>query len=91
MHLNFIVNQKFISQGFLYVAPYYAVLKYLTGTLKVYIKDDSTRNSSTFSNYIKNLPIEDNGIMVSLDITSLYTNIHGKNMKISCLNKPNQS
>ena len=28
-----------------------------------------------FSNYIRNVPIEDDEVMVSFDITSLYTNI----------------
>ena len=28
-----------------------------------------------FSNYIRNIPIEDDKIMVSFDVTSLYTNI----------------
>ena len=28
-----------------------------------------------FSNYIRNVPIEDDEIIVSFDITSLYTNI----------------
>ena len=32
-------------------------------------------NSTTFSNYIRNVPIKDDEIMVSLDVTSLYTNI----------------
>ena len=32
-------------------------------------------NSITFSNYIRNVPIKDDEIMVSLDVTSLYTNI----------------
>ena len=32
-------------------------------------------NSTTFFDYIRNAPIEDEEIMVSFDITSLYTNI----------------
>ena len=32
-------------------------------------------NSTTFSNYIRNVPTEDDEIMVSFDVTSLYTNI----------------
>ena len=35
----------------------------------------NTKNSTTFSNYIRNVPIEDDEIMVSFDVTSLYTNI----------------
>ena len=32
-------------------------------------------NSTTFSNYIRNVPIEDDEIMVSFEVISLYTNI----------------
>ena len=32
-------------------------------------------NSTTFSNYIRNVPIEDDEIMALFDVTSLYTNI----------------
>ena len=32
-------------------------------------------NSTTFFDYIRNAPIEDEEIMVSFDIASLYTNI----------------
>ena len=41
------------------------------------VKDENNnaKNSATFSNYIRNGPIEDDEIMVSFDITSLYTNI----------------
>ena len=33
------------------------------------------KNSTTFSNYIRNVPIEYDEIMVSFNVTSLYTNI----------------
>ena len=45
--------------------------------LKAYVKgeNNNVKNSTTSSNYIKNVPIEEDEIMVSFDITSLYTNI----------------
>ena len=41
------------------------------------VKDENNnvKNSTMFSNYIRNVPIEDDEIMVSFDVTSLYTNI----------------
>ena len=36
---------------------------------------NNPKNSTTFSNSIRNVTIEDDEIMVSFDITSLYTNI----------------
>ena len=39
------------------------------------MKISNAKNSITFSNYIKNAPIEDDEIMVSFDVTSLYMNI----------------
>ena len=38
-------------------------------------ENNNAKNSTTFSNYIRNVPIEDDEIMVSFDVTSLYTNI----------------
>ena len=51
--------------------------KYIANILKAYVKDKNknAKNSTTFSNYIRKVPIEDNGIMVSLDVTSYYKNI----------------
>ena len=51
--------------------------KYIAHVLKSYLKDEinNARNSTTFSNYIRNVPIEGEEIVVSFDITSLYTNI----------------
>ena len=45
--------------------------------MKAYVKDENNnaKNSTKFSNYIRNVLIEDGKIMVSLDITSLYTNV----------------
>ena len=42
-----------------------------------YVRDENNnaKNSTTFSNYIRNVPIEDDEIMVSFDVTSLHTNI----------------
>ena len=42
-----------------------------------YVRDENNnaKNSTTFSNYIRNVPIEDDEIMVSFGVTSLYTNI----------------
>ena len=36
---------------------------------------NNVNNSTTFSNYIRNVPIEDDEIMVSFAVTSLYRNI----------------
>ena len=36
---------------------------------------NNVNNSATFSNYIRNVPIEDDEIMVSFAVTSLYRNI----------------
>ena len=49
----------------------------MTKILKTYVKleNNNAKNSSTFSNYIRNVPIEDDEIMVSFDVTSLYTTI----------------
>ena len=51
--------------------------KYIANILKAYVKDknNNAMNSNTFSNYIRNVPIEDDKTMVSFDVTSLYTNI----------------
>ena len=38
-------------------------------------ENNNAKNSTTFSNYIRNVPIEDDEIMVSFDVTSLYLNI----------------
>ena len=49
----------------------------MANILKAYVKDEknNAKNSTTFSNYIRNAPIEDDEVMVSFDVTSLYTNI----------------
>ena len=55
----------------------YNLNKYIVNILKTYVKheNNNAKNSTTFSNYIRNVPIEDDEIMVSFDVTSLYTNI----------------
>ena len=57
--------------------PLYNLNKYVANILKAYVKDENNKvkNSTTFSNFIRNAPIEDDEIMVSFDVTSLYTNI----------------
>ena len=58
-------------------SPLYNLNKYIANILKAYVRDENNnaKNSTTFSNYIRNVPIEDDEIMVSFDITSLYMNI----------------
>ena len=55
----------------------YNLNKYIANIFKAYVQDENNnaKNSTTFSNYIRNVPIEDDEIMVSSDATSLYTNI----------------
>ena len=55
----------------------YNLNKCIANFLKAYVKHENSnaKISTTFSNYIRNVPIEDDEIMVSLDVTSLYTNI----------------
>ena len=57
--------------------PLYNLNNYIAYILKPYVKDENNnaKNSTTFFNYIRNVFIEDNEIMVSFDVTSLYTNI----------------
>ena len=64
------------------IVPYsgsllYNLNKYIANILKAMMKDENNnaKNSTMFSNYIRNVPIEDGEIMVSFDVTSLYTNI----------------
>ena len=55
----------------------YNLNKYIANILKAYVKDENNnvKNSTTFSNYISNVPIEDDKIMVSSEVTSLYAKI----------------
>ena len=62
-------------------SPLYNLNKYIASILKAcqrqHLKEENNnaKNSTTFSNYIRNVPIEDDEIMVSFDVTSFYTNI----------------
>ena len=58
-------------------SPLYNLNKYIANILKTYAKheNNNAKNSTAFSSYIRNVPIEDDEIMVSFDVTSLYTNI----------------
>ena len=58
-------------------SPLYNLNKYIVNILKAYIKDvnDNAKNSTRFSNYIRNVLIKDGEIMISFDVTSLCTNI----------------
>ena len=49
-------------------SPLYSLNKYIANVLKAYVKDENNnaKNSTAFSNYIRNVPIEDD---------ELYTNI----------------
>ena len=51
--------------------------KYITNILKAYVKDEKNdaKNSTTFFNYIRNISIEEDEIMVSFDVSSAYTSI----------------
>ena len=56
--------------------PMYNFKKYIANFLKAYVKDENNnvQNSTTFSNYISNVPTENDEIMVSCDVTFLYMN-----------------
>ena len=51
--------------------------KYIANIFTTYVKDqnNNAKNSTTFSNYIWNVPIEDEKIMASFDVTFLHKNI----------------
>ena len=54
-------------------SPLYNLNKYIAHILKSYVKDENNnvKNSTIFSNYIRNARIEEDEIMVSFDVTSL--------------------
>ena len=58
-------------------SPLHNLNKYIANILKACFRDkyNNFKNSTTFSNYIRNVPIEDDEIMISFYVTSLYTNI----------------
>ena len=50
--------------------------KYIAGVLKQYIKKRGhAKNSKEFSEFIRDIEIEDDEMMISFDVTSLYTNV----------------
>ena len=55
----------------------YNLNKYIANILQAYVHDENNnaKNSTTFSNFIRNVATEDDEIMVSFDVTSLYKNI----------------
>ena len=57
--------------------PLYEISKYIANILKPYgkLKEQHTHNSKSFSTFICQQKIEPDEIMVSFDVTSLYTNI----------------
>ena len=56
-------------------SPLYNLNKYIANILKAYVRNNNANNSTMFSNYIRNVPIKDDEIIVSFDVISLYTNI----------------
>ena len=65
-------------------SPLYNLNKYTANILKAENnkmierwknENNNAKNSTTFSNYIRNVPIKYDKAMVSFDVTSLYTNI----------------
>lgn len=55
-------------------SPLGTITKYIANILKAYVKDENNvvKNFS-FSDYIRNVPIEDNKLMVPFEATTLYT------------------
>ena len=58
-------------------SPLYNLNKYIANILKAFVQDENNnaKNSSTLSSYIRNVPIQNEDIMVSSDVTFLYTHI----------------
>ena len=54
-------------------SPLYNLNKYIANILKAYFQDENNKdkNSTTFSNNIINVPIGDDEVMVSFEVTSL--------------------
>ena len=80
--LDFMVNLKYTNQELIYVllfhieAPHCTVFnKYIPKILKVYVKDENSNGKKFQHVFQLHLPIENDGIAVSLDATSLYTSI----------------
>ena len=66
-------------------SPFYSVNIYIANILEAYVKDENnnSKNSSTFSNYITNVPIEDDKIMASFELTSCFINSSSGNIPIT--------
>ena len=56
-------------------SPLYSLNKYIPKILKVYVKDENSNGKKFQHVFQLHLPIENDGIAVSLDATSLYTSI----------------
>ena len=58
-------------------SPLYDISKYLASILSHYTSTDNrhSKNSKEFSEYVRQLKIEDDEQLVSFDVTSLYTNV----------------
>ena len=54
-------------------SPPYNLNKYIANILKD--ENNNPKNSTAFSNLIRNVPIDDDKIMILFDVTSLYTSI----------------
>ena len=82
LHLDFTVNQIYATKDFLPIclivsysgSPLLNLSKDIDNILQVCTEDENnnTKNSTTFSNYSRNVPIENDKIIVSSDVTSLY-------------------
>ena len=48
--------------------------KYIANILKTYVKDENKLSSAAFSNYVRNVSIEDDEKMVLFDVTSFCMN-----------------
>ena len=58
-------------------SPLYHLNKYVVNILKgVKNENNNSKNSTTFSNCIRSIPMEDDKIMVLFDVIYLYTNIN---------------
>ena len=58
------------------LSPLYNLNKYIANILITYVKNENnSKNSTTVCSYIRNVPIEDDEVMVSFDVTSLYASI----------------
>ena len=58
-------------------SPLYHLNKYVVNILKgIKNENNNSKNSTTFSNCIRSIPMEDDEIMVLFDVIYLYTNIN---------------